>query len=99
MRKHRKLDGSTGKVTVIPFTKKEEAAANKIEAASVAQLYKDNSDDGRIEKAFTSSDKDIVLVDALFDILNRLSKLEGNGKIKRSDLTKWLIDKLPVKST
>ncbi len=98
MRKHRILDGSTGEITVVPFTKKEEAAADKREAAAVAKLYKDNSDEGRIAKAFTSSDKDIVLKSALHEIMSRLSELEANGKVRQADFDKWLTDKLPGKS-
>lgn len=94
MRKHRILDGSTGKVTVVPFTKKEESAANKIDL----QMAKNNLDDSRIEKAFTSSDKDTVITSALFEIMNRLSELEAKGKVRKSDFTKWLIGKLPGKS-
>lgn len=94
MRKHRILDGSTGKITVVPFTKKQEAAADKLDL----QVAKNNLDDSRIEKAFSSSDKDTVLTSALFEIVNRLNDLEGKRKIGKSDFTKWLVDKLPGKS-
>ncbi len=94
MRKHRKLDGSTGKITVVPFTKEEEAAANKIDI----QIAENNLDDRRIKKVFTTSDEDVVLINALFEIVNRLNALEAKGSISRSDLTEWLIDKLPGKS-
>ncbi len=50
--------------------------------------------DRRIDKAFTSTDHDIVIFSAFLELVNRILVLEGSPQINKGQLRDWLKSKL-----
>ena len=92
-REHRYLED--GNLTVTPFTPEEEATADQQDADRLTAETIYNSNDARIDRSFTVSDKDRVIFEAFFEIANRLQVLESAPIITRAQLKTWLINKLP----
>lgn len=53
------------------------------------------SDEERIDEVFPQTDTARVLFEALFELSNRILKLEGRAEISRAQLKAWLKNKLP----
>lgn len=49
----------------------------------------------RVEAAFTPSDKDKIMFESLFELVNRVRELEGIPTVTRTQFKTWLKDKLP----
>ncbi len=92
-RNHRYL--KNGEITIVPFTPEEEAKADQQDADALAAEILYNSDDERMNRSFTPSDKDVVLFEAFFEVINRVIALEAGTAIDRSQLKTWLKNKLP----
>ena len=92
-REHRDL--KDGDLTITPFTPEEEAIADQQDADRLAAETLYNSDDERIGRSFTPTDKDRVIFEAFFEMINRIINLEGGTVVNRTQLKTWLKNKLP----
>ena len=92
-REHRVL--KDGVLTVTPFTAAEEAVADQQDADALAAETLFNSGDQRMDRAFTSGDRDRILFEVLFELRNRTIALEGGVAMTRAQFKAFLKGKLP----
>lgn len=61
----------------------------------VAEYNARDIDAERVERSFQPTDRDVVLFELLFELINRVLTLEGNAVITRAQFKAFLKSKLP----
>jgi len=92
-REHREL--KDGIITVTPFTPEEEAIADQKNADRLTAEILFNSDNARLDRAFTLSDKDRIIFKTLLRVINRVIVLEGGVALTSEQFKTFIKNQLP----